>query len=57
VAVRRAHAVLLAAFALGLALVLAGAGVADAPGALSDWQALALGVMQGAIEPGSSSTG
>jgi hypothetical protein len=55
--VRRAHAVLLAAFALGLALVLAGAGVADAPGALSDWQALALGVMQGAIEPGSSSTG
>jgi len=36
--------------ALGLALVLAIFGVGDAPGKLSDWQAFALGVVQGATE-------
>ena len=40
----------LAGAALGLALVLAIFGVGDAPGKLSDWQAFALGVVQGATE-------
>jgi undecaprenyl-diphosphatase len=40
----------LAGTALALALVLALLGVGDAPGKLSDWQAFALGVVQGATE-------
>jgi undecaprenyl-diphosphatase len=40
----------LAGAALGLAIVLALLGVGDAPGKLSDWQAFALGVTQGATE-------
>jgi undecaprenyl-diphosphatase len=40
----------LAGAALGLALVLAVFGVGDSPGKLSDWQAFALGVVQGATE-------
>ena len=40
----------LAGAALGLALVLAVFGVGDTPGKLSDWQAFALGVVQGATE-------
>jgi undecaprenyl-diphosphatase len=35
---------------LGLAVVLAAAGVGEEPGALSDWQALVLGLVQGATE-------
>lgn len=40
----------LAAAALGLAVVLAAIGAGEVPGALSDWQALALGVTQGLTE-------
>src|SRR4026209_443398 len=35
---------------LGLAVLLTALGVGDDPAALSDWQALALGVVQGATE-------
>jgi undecaprenyl-diphosphatase len=43
-------AVGLAATALGLAVVLAALRVGESPGKLSDWQALALGIVQGATE-------
>ncbi len=39
-----------AAAGMILAVVLAAAGVGDMPGRLSDWQALALGVVQGLTE-------
>jgi undecaprenyl-diphosphatase len=48
--VRRAAVWLAAAAALGLALVLAAARVGERPGALSNWQALALGLVQGLTE-------
>jgi undecaprenyl-diphosphatase len=41
---------LAAAAALGLAIVLAAARVGEEPGALSNWQALALGLVQGLTE-------
>jgi undecaprenyl-diphosphatase len=43
-------AVALAAAALGLAVVLAALRVGESPGKLSDWQALVLGIVQGATE-------
>jgi undecaprenyl-diphosphatase len=43
-------AVALAAAGLGLAVVLAALRVGESPGKLSDWQALVLGIVQGATE-------
>ena len=40
----------LAGAALGVAVVLAALGVGEEPGALTDWQALGLGLVQGATE-------
>jgi undecaprenyl-diphosphatase len=48
--VSRAALVTTAAAALLLALVLAAAGVGEQAGALSNWQALTLGIVQGATE-------
>jgi undecaprenyl-diphosphatase len=48
--VRRSLVYTGAAATLGLAVVLAAAGVGEEPGALSDWQALVLGLVQGATE-------
>jgi undecaprenyl-diphosphatase len=48
--VRRSGLYLAAGALLTLALVLALLGVGDTPGALSDWQALALGITQGLTE-------
>jgi undecaprenyl-diphosphatase len=48
--VRRAAAWLAAAAALLLALVLTAAGVGEEPGGLANWQALALGLVQGLTE-------
>ena len=46
----RASIIGLSVAALSVAVILAAFGVGDAPGALSDWQALALGVTQGFTE-------
>ena len=46
----RASIIGLSVAALSIAVILAAFGVGDAPGALSDWQALALGVTQGFTE-------
>jgi undecaprenyl-diphosphatase len=48
--VRRAVVLLVAGVALALALVLALGGVGDDPDKLTNWQALVLGVVQGATE-------
>jgi undecaprenyl-diphosphatase len=48
--VRRSGLYFAAGALLLLAVVLAAAGVGDRPGALSDWQALALGIVQGLTE-------
>jgi undecaprenyl-diphosphatase len=48
--VRRAVVLLVAAAALAVAFVLALAGVGDDPNKLTNWQALVLGVVQGATE-------
>jgi undecaprenyl-diphosphatase len=48
--VRRSLVYAAAGAALVLAVVLAAAGVGEEPGALSDWQALVLGLVQGATE-------
>jgi undecaprenyl-diphosphatase len=48
--VRRFGLYLAAGASLVLALLLAAAGVGDRPGALSDWQALVLGIVQGLTE-------
>jgi undecaprenyl-diphosphatase len=48
--VRRAGLYLAAAVALLAAVALAAIGVGDRPGALSDWQALVLGIVQGLTE-------
>jgi undecaprenyl-diphosphatase len=48
--VRRAGLYLAAAVALLAAVALAAMGVGDRPGALSDWQALVLGIVQGLTE-------
>jgi undecaprenyl-diphosphatase len=47
---RRSHVYGVAAVALGAAVVLALAGFGEEPGALTDWQALVLGVVQGLTE-------
>jgi undecaprenyl-diphosphatase len=49
-AVRRTRLYLVAAVGLALAIVLAAARVSERAGALSDWQALVLGVVQGLTE-------
>jgi len=49
-AVRRSAVLVVAAASLGLAVVLALAGVGEEPGALDDWQAFTLGIVQGATE-------
>jgi undecaprenyl-diphosphatase len=46
----RAGIYTVAAVAFGLALLLAALGAGEAPGALTDWQALVLGLVQGATE-------
>jgi undecaprenyl-diphosphatase len=48
--VRRAVVLLVAGVALGLAVLLALGGVGDDPNKLTNWQALVLGVVQGATE-------
>jgi undecaprenyl-diphosphatase len=48
--VRRAAVLLAIAAALGVAVVLALLGVGEEPGALTNWQALVLGLVQGATE-------
>jgi undecaprenyl-diphosphatase len=48
--VRRAGLYLAAGAGLLVAVVLAATGVGDRPGALSDWQALVLGIVQGLTE-------
>jgi len=48
--VRRSGLYLAAGALLLLAVLLAAAGVGDRPGALSDWQALVLGIVQGLTE-------
>jgi undecaprenyl-diphosphatase len=48
--VRRSGLYFAAGALLLLAIVLAAAGVGDRPGALSDWQALVLGIVQGLTE-------
>jgi undecaprenyl-diphosphatase len=48
--VRRSGLYFAAGALLLLAVVLAAAGVGDSPGALSDWQALVLGIVQGLTE-------
>jgi undecaprenyl-diphosphatase len=48
--VRRSGLYIAAGALLGLALMLALLGVGDRPGALSDWQALVLGITQGLTE-------
>ena len=48
--VRRTPLFLVAGACLGLAVVLAVLGVGEVPGALTDWQALVLGVVQGLTE-------
>jgi undecaprenyl-diphosphatase len=47
---RARFAIFLVAAAFVLALVLAALGVGESPGKLSDWQALVLGIVQGATE-------
>lgn len=47
---RRSLVYAVAGAALALSVVLAAAGVGEEPGALSDWQALVLGLVQGATE-------
>ena len=47
---RRTPLFLVAGVLLGLAVVLAALGVGEVPGALTDWQALVLGVVQGLTE-------
>ena len=47
---RRVAPVLVAGAALLVAVLLSAAGVGEEPGALSDWQALVLGVVQGLTE-------
>jgi undecaprenyl-diphosphatase len=48
--VRRSLVYAVAGAALALSVVLAAVGVGEEPGALSDWQALVLGLVQGATE-------